>query len=115
MKKTITCIVCPRGCSMTADIRQDGIFVTGNACPRGEKHAIGECTNPVRSLTSVVRVRNREDTMVSVKSAEPVPKGKLFEIMDLLHATQVDAPVKIGDVILPELFGTAIVATKDIP
>ncbi len=114
MKKTITCIVCPRGCTMTAQIQGDSITVTGNACPRGEKHAIGECTNPVRSLTSIIRVRNREDTMVSVKSSAPIPKGKMFEIMELIHATSVEAPVKIGDVLISNLFGADIVATKEI-
>ncbi len=115
MKRTVTCIVCPRGCTMTADIRGDTVTVTGNACPRGENHAIGECTNPVRSLTSIVRVSNREDTMVSVKSAAPVPKGKLFEIMELLHNTGVEAPVRMGDVILDNVCGTQILATKEIP
>ncbi len=114
MKRTITCIVCPRGCTMTAEISGENITVSGNACPRGEKHAVGECTNPVRSLTSIVRVGNREDTMVSVKSAAPIPKGKMFEIMDLIHRTAVEAPVHIGDVIIPDLFGTAIVATKEV-
>ncbi len=114
MKKTITCVICPRGCTMTADIQGQSITVSGNACARGEKHAIGECTNPVRSLTSIVRVSNRADTMVSVKSAAPVPKGKLFEIMDIIRTTAVEAPVKIGDVILPDICGTDIVATKEI-
>ena len=114
MKKVITCIVCPRGCTMTADIQGETITVTGNSCQRGEKHAIGECTNPVRSLTSVIRVRNREDTMVSVKSAAPIPKGKMFEIMEKIHRTSVEAPVKIGDVLIPDVYGTHIVATKEI-
>ncbi len=114
MKKIITCIVCPRGCTVTVDIQGDAVTVTGHACPRGEKHAIGECTNPVRSLTSIVRVSNREDTMVSVKSAAPVPKGKLFEIMDMIHAASVEAPVKIGDIIISNVFGTDIIATKEI-
>lgn len=114
MKRTITCVVCPRGCTMTAEINGDQITVTGNACPKGELHAVSECTNPVRSLTSIVRVSNREDTMVSVKSAAPVPKGKMFEIMASLRSISVEAPVKIGDVILPGICGTDIVATKEI-
>lgn len=114
MKRNITCVVCPCGCSMVADMDGERITVTGNACPRGEAHAIGECTNPVRSLTSIVRVTNREDTMVSVKSAAPVPKGKVFEIMERIRAAGVEAPVKIGDVILSDVYGTEIVSTKEI-
>ncbi len=114
MKRTITCIVCPRGCAMTADIQGGAISVTGNGCARGEEHAIGECTNPVRSLTSILRVGNREDTMVSVKSAAPIPKEKLFEIMVLIHSTSAEAPIKIGDVLIPNVCGTDIIATKEI-
>lgn len=114
MKRQITCIVCPRGCVMTADISGDAIQVTGNACSRGEQHAIGECTNPVRSITSTVRVANREDTMLSVKSEAPVPKGKLFDIMEMIRRTSVNAPVAIGDVVLSDVFGTNIIATKEI-
>ncbi len=99
---------------MTADIQGETIMVTGNACVRGEKHAKNECTNPVRSLTSIVRVSNREDTMVSVKSAAPIPKGKMFEIMDMIHHTAVEAPVNIGDVLISNVFGTDIVATKEV-
>ena len=114
MKRQITCIVCPRGCIMTAQVEESGITVTGHTCPRGEQHAIGECTNPMRSLTTIVRVENREDTMVSVKSADPVPKEKLFEIMERIRMVSVSAPVHIGDVILKDVYGTQIVATKEI-
>jgi CxxC motif-containing protein len=52
--------------------------------------------------------------MVSVKTAAPIPKGKIFEAMELIRSASVEAPVKIGDVILPDVFGTTVVATKDI-
>ena len=114
MKQQITCIVCPRGCRMTAEVTESGIVVTGNSCKNGEKHAIAELTNPVRTLTSSVRVENRTDTMVSVKSQAPIPKGKMAEAMERIHSTRVQAPVHIGDVILPNFFGTNLVATKEI-
>lgn len=100
---------------MTAEILGGRITVTGHSCPRGEKHAISECTNPVRSLTSSIRVSNREDTMVSVKSAAPVPKDKMFEIMRLIRGASMEAPVAIGDVLIPDVYGTHIIATKEIP
>ena len=114
MKRTITCIVCPRGCTMSAEMKDGTITVTGNSCPRGEKHAISECTNPVRTLTSTVRVCNREDVMVPVKSAAPVPKEKMMQIMTLIRSACVAAPVNIGDVIVPDVCGTEMIATKEI-
>ena len=115
MKREITCIVCPRGCRMTADIQAERITVTGHSCNRGEKHAVAEILHPVRSLTSIVRVSNRCDTMVSVKSEAPVPKEEMFAIMERIHATTVEAPVQMGDVILDDVCGTKIIATKQIP
>jgi len=114
MKKQITCIVCPRGCLMTAEGSGDTWKITGNACKRGEKHAIGECTNPVRTVTSTVRISNREDTMVPVKTAAPIPKGEMFAIMKMIRTASVAAPVKIGDVIMDGVFGTQIVAAGDV-
>ena len=114
MKREITCIVCPRGCRMTADIQAERITVTGHSCNRGEKHAVAEILHPVRSLTSIVRVSNRCDTMVSVKSEAPVPKEEMFAIMERIHETTVAAPIAIGDVIIDNICGTRIVATKEI-
>lgn len=114
MKKQITCIVCPRGCLMTAERNGDQIKITGNACKRGEKHAVGECTNPVRTVTSTVRIRNREDTMVPVKTAAPIPKGEMLAIMKKIRSMTICAPVKIGDVIIDGVFGTQIVAAGEV-
>ena len=74
MEKKITCIICPRGCAMTAKLENGGVAVTGHTCPKGEEYAINECTNPVRTVTACVRIANRENTMVSVKTEAPVPK-----------------------------------------
>lgn len=114
MERKITCIICPRGCAMTVKEENGKLTVTGNTCPKGEAYAINECTNPVRTVTSIVRVSNRKDTMVSVKTAAPVPKDKMMDVMALLRATTVSAPVAIGDVILEDVFGTTVVATKTI-
>lgn len=112
MKKTITCIVCPRGCTMTAETRDGKIVVTGNTCSRGEQHAIAELTAPVRTLTTTVRVANREDTMVSVKSAAPVPKEAMLALMARIRTLSVNAPVAIGDVLLRTPEGISFVATN---
>lgn len=114
MTRDMTCIICPRGCALKVEIEGDNITVTGNSCPKGKQYAIDECTNPTRTVTSSVRIENREDTMVSVKTASPVPKDKIFEVMRLIRAKSVCAPVGIGDIIIKDVFGTNIVATKNI-
>ena len=114
MQKNLTCIICPRGCALTAEINGKRVSVTGHTCPKGEEYAVNECLSPVRTVTATVRISNRCDTMVSVKTAAPIPKGKIFEAMELIRSASVEAPVKIGDVILPDVFGTTVVATKDI-
>lgn len=114
MERNITCILCPRGCAMTVSGEVGNLQVTGNTCPKGAEYAIAECTNPVRTVTSTVRVSNRKDTMVSVKTASPVPKDKMMEVMAALRSITVSVPVKIGDVVLSGVFGTDIIVTKEI-
>lgn len=111
MKKEITCIVCPMGCRMTAEICPDGPKVTGNTCRRGVDYAVAELTAPTRTVTSTVRLSGGGS--VSVKTREPIAKDKIFDLMRILRTTTVDAPVRIGDVILSDVFGTDIVATAD--
>lgn len=114
MERKLVCIICPRGCTLTADITDTGVTVTGNACPKGAEYAINECKNPVRTVTATVRVANRYNTMVSVKTAAPVPKGKMMDVMAALRKTQVEAPVAIGDVVIKDICGTSVVITKAV-
>lgn len=114
MERKMTCIICPRGCSLSVNIEGDAVTVTGNSCPKGKQYAIDECTNPTRTVTSTVRVSNREDTMVSVKTAAPIAKSRIFEAMKAIRACQAAAPIKIGDVLIPDVCGADIVATKAI-
>ena len=114
MERKLTCIICPRGCQLTVTGEADSLTVTGQACPRGQVYGINEVSNPVRTITSIVRVENREDCMVSVKTEQPVPKDKIFEVMALIRGTTVTAPVKIGDVIIDGVCGTQVIATKNI-
>lgn len=114
MKRNLTCIICPRGCLLSAEITADSVTVTGNACPKGQEYAINECTNPARTVTATVRVSNRYNTMASVKTVTPVAKDQMMDVMKALRQTQIEAPVKIGDVILQNVCGSDIVVTKAV-
>lgn len=114
MKRTLTCILCPRGCALTAEISGKTVAVQGNACPNGEKYAQSECINPVRTLTATVRVANRKDTMVSVKTDRPIAQDRMLAVMQSLREMTVDAPLSIGQVLIRSICGSDIVVTKSI-
>ena len=112
--RNLICILCPRGCALTAKQENGSWSVTGNSCPRGEKYAIDECTNPVRTVTSILRISNRDGIMVSVKTSAPISKGRMWEAMEKIRNASVAAPVRIGDVLLTDVCGADIIATKNI-
>ena len=117
MKKEIICIVCPLGCFLTVDHSQTKVeSIKGNRCKLGLEYAEKEVFNPERTLTTTVRVKNGHLPLVSVRTSKPIPKKLIFDTMNLLAEIEVEAPVKIGDEIIQNLFDTnaSIVATKDI-
>ena len=116
-EKNLICINCPLGCMLT--VVMDGkkiVSVAGNTCRRGDTYARKELTNPTRIVTSTVRVLGGSESMVSVKTKEDIPKGKVLECVRALKDVVLPAPVKIGDVILEDAAGTgvSIVATKNV-
>lgn len=114
MKRNLTCIICPKGCALTVQGQEKQLHVTGNSCPRGEEYAVSECLHPVRTVTATVRVANRKNTMVSVKTEKPVAKEEMFTVMAMLRQMSVDAPLRIGDIILADACGRKVVATKEV-
>ena len=116
-KRSLTCIGCPLGCTVTVELNNGEIInVTGNTCRRGEDYARKEVTHPMRIVTSTVCVTGGELPVVSVKTGRDIPKGKIMDIMESLADIRVPAPVHIGDVILKDAAGTGvdIVATKEV-
>lgn len=114
MKRTLTCIICPRGCTLTADVEATNISVSGHTCPKGAEYAVNEILHPMRTVTATVRVSNRPNTMVSVKTAVPVRKEHMMNVMEALRKIAVTAPVSLGQTLLNDVEGSAIVSTKQI-
>lgn len=109
MKKNMTCIVCPIGCQLTVEPKNDGTFeVTGNGCKRGPKYAYAEMTNPTRIIPTTVVIKNAMLPRLPVKTAQPIPKGQIFDAMAAINQVVVEAPIKTGDVVLKNLLGLGI-------
>ena len=111
-KRELTCIGCPLGCSITVTLENGEIKdVAGYTCKRGHDYARKEVTSTVRLTGSATGA-----AVVSCKTAQDIPKGKIFEIVAALRQVTAHAPVKIGDVLLTNAAGTGvdIVATKNV-
>lgn len=111
----LVCIGCPRGCHLTVD-EENGYTVTGNHCNIGAEYGKNELLNPTRVLTTTVTITGAIHNCLPVKSAKPLPKGKLIEAAKALSEVTVSSPVCIGDVIVNDILGTGvdIIATKNM-
>lgn len=118
MDKTVTCIGCPMGCPVTVSFDEAGNIakVSGNTCKRGDDYARKEVANPMRIVTSIVKVENGDTAMLSVKTNADIPKNMIFDCMKEINKVTVHAPVMIGDIIIKDVHGTGVdvVATKNI-
>lgn len=61
-----------------------------------------------------MRISNRNDTMVSVKSSVPVAMRDIFNVMEKIRNSTALALVKIGDILIKDAYGADIIATKEI-
>ena len=99
------------------DVTAEGgnVSVVGNACPKGEAYAKSEVTNPTCMVTGLVRVAGLRKPL-SVKTRVAVPKAKIDAVLFALHQTTVQLPVKIGDVVVPNVADTGVdvVATANM-
>lgn len=114
MKKSLVCIVCPRGCVLEAREQNGAWSITGNACPRGEVYGREECTDPRRNLSTVIPVSNRKGKMLPVKTSRPVKKGEILPLMAETRLLSVEAPIRRGEIVARNLFGTDWVAIADL-
>ena len=116
-KVNMICIICPKGCELTAEIANGKVAaVHGNTCARGLTYAQNEIENPIRTLTSSVAVKHGVHPRVSVKTDREIPKGKMMECARALKGMEVEAPVRIGDVLIENVAdtGSNIIATIHI-
>ena len=102
MERNLTCIECPRGCSLTVKITDNGVTVDGNFCPKGKIYGQNEVVCPKRTVTSTVRAGK---VLVPIKTDKQVQKNKIFEVVEKIHAYRLLTKVKIGDIIIYDVDG----------
>ncbi len=115
MKGHFICIVCPTSCPVDAEWNDTELLNIEHAqCKLAWDYIRGEIFDPRRIVTTTVLVEGDDLPLLSVKTDTPVPKHMVLEVMDYLANVVVQAPVGIGEVIVPNILGTgsSIVATR---
>lgn len=105
----ITCIACPMGCNIEI-VEEGGKIknITGYSCQRGKKFAETEFYNPKRILTTVVSLKGGTHPCLPVISDDQVPKEVLEDCIQILKKTEVNTPIKMGDVVEENILGTGV-------
>ena len=111
----LICISCPKGCRLEVD-ESNGFAVTGNACARGVTYGRDEMMNPLRNVTSTVKITGAALRRCPVRTKTAIPKRLIFDAMRLLDDVELTAPVTEGTVVVADICGTGIpwVTTRDM-
>ena len=114
----IICIMCPLACRVTVTIDDEDTIIgaTNYLCKEGEKYAIAEYKFPGRILTTTILTEDSSRKLLPVRTSRPVPKERLMEVMYFLSQIKVKPPVKMGQVILPNIrkTGVDLVSTDEL-
>ena len=114
-RRHFTCVTCPIGCEIDVEV-QDGDIVSmeGNKCKKSEEFVLQELKEPMRVLTTTVRVNGARWAMLPVRSDKSIPKRLFFQVIKELADIDLPAPVNISEVIIKDVAGTDanILATR---
>ena len=117
MIKSMICIECPKGCSMSVDIEGcKAVNIQGAKCPKGAAYAIAETENPTRVLTSTVLASGLALKLVPVRTDKPIPKKDIFKAVEEIRKMRISKPLKAGDAITDNFLGLGVklIATRQV-
>lgn len=104
--KQLTCICCPKGCSVDVYSLDTNFQVESHKCLKGKDYAILEMTNPTRFLTTTIAVNGNPSSRLAVRTNIAVPKSKILEIVNETKRIKIKTPVYIGQILISNVAGT---------
>ena len=115
-EKNLICITCPMGCRLKVSGTIADLQVEGGLCPKGDQYAYDEITNPVRMVCTTVKINGGLHPVIPVKTDKAIPDKYKLDVVKAVKDITLTSPVKMGDVIIADLFGTGvnIVAERDL-
>lgn len=115
-EKQFICTSCPMGCLLKGLDKGGEIIISGNSCPRGLTYGLQEMTRPKRMVTTTILVNKGQRKLVPCKTKDPIDKDLIFKLMEVINKHSVDAPIRVGDVLIKNVLGSSvdIVATANV-
>jgi CxxC motif-containing protein len=127
MTKTLTCISCPIGCTLTVASPNtaplgtpgdaDAITVRGNRCSRGAVYGREEILAPRRIVTAtcgvaascgIAAAASTAPRRLPVKSSVPCPREQINNLLADIYRIRVTLPVAAGTVLIRDWQGAGI-------
>jgi CxxC motif-containing protein len=91
--KEYICLTCPNCCSLVTD----GVQVDGAQCEKGRAFACQEWLEPLRVITTTVRVETERGThILPVKTAQPVPLAQVSTIIKEIKSLHLPEVPPLG-------------------
>jgi CxxC motif-containing protein len=117
-KKHVVCVICPIGCEI--DVVHDGdkiVSMEGNKCEKAQEFVRQELIEPMRILTTTVRLGGARLPVIPVRTDKPVPKRLFPHILRQLKGIELQAPVNMLDVVVSDVVNTGVnvIATRTMP
>lgn len=114
----IICVGCPLGCHVVLTVDELGKIAKfdGNECRAGEKYTAEEFKAPIRVFTGTVRTKGSSRPLLPVRTSAPIVKANILECGTHLYDIEVAPPIKIGDVVIPNILniGADLISTGDL-
>jgi len=118
LNSTIICTVCPVSCPVDVEwTQEDGVTsIKNHLCKLANDYVASEIFDPRRTVTTSMPVDGGNWPLSSVRTNPPIPKALMLETMYEITRVRVQAPVKVGDVLIAKVLGTGcdVVATRNV-
>ena len=116
IEKKLICITCPIGCRLAVTGTLEELKVTGGKCRKGIAYANNEIKNPMRTVCTTAKIDGGIHRVIPVKTDAAIPEKYKLDVVREVNKIVLTSPVKMGDVIIADLFGTGvnIVAERDM-
>ena len=92
------------------------LSIEGNRCAKGEEFVLQELREPMRILTTTVRIDGAKWAMLPVRTDRPIPRRLFFQVIDQLAGVELQAPVKMSDVVIRDVAqtGANVIASRNM-